>query len=217
MQVAEDTAMQQYQQDAFQSWAKFLNPASLKSSLIVASLFLAAYETLRNSIIEHIRNLFTHGFNENGWSIDPKYQADVLSRHKSPLRASLLWFREMNVVDDSDIDLVDRIREHRNQVAHDLPKFIATIDADINVELIGAILQLVTKIDRWWVRAIEIPTNPVFDDQDVDCIPDNEITSGNMLFLQLMIQVATGEDGDTEKLYKQFMEMAEQHEAKASA
>lgn len=209
--------MQKHQQDAFQSWAKFLNPASLKSNLIIASLFLAAYETLRNSIIEHIRSFFTNCFNEDGGIVDPKYHTDVLARHKSPLRASLLWFREMNVVDDSDIELVDRIREHRNQLAHDLPKFIATNDADINVELLGSIYQVVTKIDRWWVREVEIPINPDFDDQDVDAIPDAEITSGNMVFLQMMIQIATGDEAESENLYNQFMQLAEQHAAQTSA
>ncbi len=203
--------MQQHQQNAFQSWAKFLNPTSLKSNLIIASLFLAAYETLRNSAIEHIRGFFTNGFNQDGRIIDPKYKTDVLTRHKSPLGASLLWFREMNVIDDSDIALVDRIREHRNELAHDLPKFIATNDADIDVDLINSICQLVTIIDRWWVREVVIPTNPDFDDQDVDAIDDSEITSGNMMFLQLMIQIATGDAGDAEKMYNQFIQMAEQH------
>ncbi|HUT10415.1 MAG TPA: hypothetical protein VMY42_07960 [Thermoguttaceae bacterium] len=209
--------MQKHQQDVFQSWAKFLNPASLKLNLIIASLFLAAYETLRNSIIEQIRAFFTNGFNQEGCIVDPKYQRDVLSRHKSPLRASLLWFREMHVVDDSDIELVDRIREHRNQLAHDLPKFIATNDADINVELIGSIYQLVTRIDRWWVREVEIPTNPDFDDQDVAAIPDAGITSGNMMFLQLMIQIATGDDADAEEMYSQFMQVVEKHAVQTSA
>jgi hypothetical protein len=89
--------MQEQQRDAFESWAKFLNPRTLKSNLIIASLFLAAYETLRSAIIEHIRGFYTNGFNQNGWIIDTKYQTDVLSRHNSPLRASLLWFREMKV------------------------------------------------------------------------------------------------------------------------
>jgi hypothetical protein len=183
--------MDEHRAHAVASWAKFLNPETLRANLITASIFLAAYETLRASVIDHIRGFFTDGFDENRPITSDDYRTKVLSLDKSPLRASLLWLKQMGVVDDSDITRVDQIREHRNEVAHDLPKFIATADADINVELISAIYDLVTKIDRWWIREVEMPTNPDFDGQE---IVDNDIESGNMLFLQMMIRVATGED-----------------------
>jgi hypothetical protein len=72
--------------------------------------------------------------------------------------------------------------------------------------MIGSICQLVAKIDRWWIREVEIPSNPDFDDQNLDTIDDSEITSGNMVFLQLLIQTATGDDADADKLYSQFMD-----------
>jgi len=205
--------MQKHQEDAYQSWIEFLNPASLKSNLIVASLFLAAYETLRNSIIEHIRGFYTNGLGHNKSSVGSDDYEKVLSRHKSPMDASLLWLRDRRIVNASDIKLVNRLRKHRNDLAHDLPRFIGTRDADVNFGLIEEIYQLVTKIDRWWVREVEIPTNPDFDDQDVDAIADEEIVSGNMLFLQLMIHVATGDDADAKKMHDLFVQMAEQHAA----
>src|SRR2546423_10101103 len=39
---------------ARESWLKFLNPDSLRTNLLLASLYLSAYEILRNSIMDQI-------------------------------------------------------------------------------------------------------------------------------------------------------------------
>jgi len=48
------------------SWTKFLNPESLQSNLILASSFIASYETLKDSIVERIKDFYTHGWDESG-------------------------------------------------------------------------------------------------------------------------------------------------------
>ncbi|WP_414545386.1 hypothetical protein [Nostoc sp. CCY0012] len=175
----------------FHSWAKFFKPESLKSNLIVASIFLAGYEVLKSSIIERIVNFFSSDFNENGAIISENYKNQVLSLHKNPLEASLLWLKGVSAIDDADIKLIDDIRKHRNELAHELLRFITTADSDINIHLLEAIYNLVYKIDRWWIKEVDIPVNSDFDGQE---IVDSDINSGNMLFIQMMITIATGED-----------------------
>ena len=191
--------MDKRKEEAHRSWAKFINPEFLRGNLIAASIFLAAYETLRASIIDRIQDFFTTGFDESGWIISEDYKNKVLSLDKSPLRASLLWLKEMSVISDADIELVQAIREHRNELAHDLPKLIATADADININLLDSIYDLITKIDRWWIREVDLPTDPDFYGREV---PDNDILSGNMLFLQIMIRTATDENASD--LWEEF-------------
>jgi hypothetical protein len=183
--------MNEHQEKAYRGWAKFLNPDVLRGNLITASIFLATYEILRSSVIDRIRDFFTHGFDENGWIVSEEYQTEVLALDKSPLRASLLWLKGMSVLNDSEIEYVDLVREHRNTVAHDLLKFLGTADADINVKLLSGLYELVTKIDRWWIREVEMTIDP---DHDGSEVADEDIVSGNMLSIQLMIQIATGED-----------------------
>jgi len=48
------------------SWERFLNPQSLRANLVVGSLFIAAFEMLKDSIIDHIRDFFSTGFNQAG-------------------------------------------------------------------------------------------------------------------------------------------------------
>ena len=68
-------------------------------------------------------------------SLGEDYETKVLCLDKSPLRASLLWLKNMSVIDDPDIAEIDRIREHRNELAHDLPKFLAKAEAETNTQL----------------------------------------------------------------------------------
>ena len=176
---------------SYRNWAKFLNPESLKSNLIAASLFLTAYELLRTSIIDRIRDFFTFDLKENRGAVSEYYKIKVLSLNKSPLRASLLWLKEMSAINDADIKLVDTIRKHRNELAHTLPKFISTADMEIRIDLLGDIYKLVTKIDRWWIKEVDIPTNSDFDGQEV---ADEDIQSGTMLCIQMMLRIVTDEN-----------------------
>lgn len=53
-------------------WQNFLNPDVLRPTLIVASLYIAAYEVLKDTIIEQIKSFYTFGFDPNGWRTEPK-------------------------------------------------------------------------------------------------------------------------------------------------
>ena len=183
--------MNDHRQQTLRGWAKFLNPEVLRSNLITASIFLSAFEILRASIIDRIRDFYSHEFRDGKWIPSEEYTSKCLTLDKSRLLASLLWLKEMSVIVDTDIARVDAIREHRNDLAHDLPKFLATADAEINVQLLVSIYELVTKIDRWWVREVEMAVDSDFDGREV---ADEEIMSANMVFIQMMLRIATGED-----------------------
>lgn len=105
----------------------------------------------------------------------------------------------MHAIDEGDLSQVDRIREHRNELAHDLSKFLGSDDAEINMQLLSDMDELITKVDRWWIREVEMTTSPDFDGTEV---ADEEITSGNMISFQLLLRIASGEGPDT--LWKEF-------------
>jgi hypothetical protein len=191
--------MSDHLEQARRGWAKFLNPEVLRGNLIVASIFLAIYEMLRTSVIDRIRDFFSHEFRDGEWIASEDYQTKCLALDKSPLRASLLWLKQMSAIDDADIARVDRIREHRNELAHDLPKFLGTADTEVNVQLLVGIYELVTKIDRWWIREFDMTTDPDLDGREV---ADEDITWGNMIFIQMMLRIATGEDSGA--IWKEF-------------
>ncbi len=56
--------MSNQQNKAFPSWDKFLNPVTLKQSLVEASVFLTPYEMFRQSVIDNLRSFYSDGFKD---------------------------------------------------------------------------------------------------------------------------------------------------------
>lgn len=189
--------------DASSSWDKFLTPESLKRNLIAASLFLAAYEMLKACIVEPVRGFFTVGFGENGEPIlHDDYRTKVLGLNKNPDVASLLWLKRLGVLDKDDLKSIDTIRLHRNKLAHELPMFVTSTEAEINIGLLTRITDLMEKIDKWWILEVHIPSNPDFDHQEIKL---NDIISLKAEFVKIMIEIATGgSDANYWDVFKEF-------------
>jgi hypothetical protein len=179
------------------AWLNFLNPNTLRDNLIRASMFLAAFEMLENSVINGLRGFMCFEYDESNQLVDSDhYKDDVLDRHRSRFAASLEWLIENGAANADDRDCAQRIREHRNLIGHELPKIIASSEHELDETLFDDLYNLVAKIDRYWIRELEIPSNSDFDHLDPYEIPDSEITSGNMIFLGMMRDIAIGDAGD---------------------
>jgi hypothetical protein len=182
------------------SWMKLTTPEVLSSNLIRASLFLVAWELLKNSLIKRLRDFFASEFRQGEWLVSEAYRTKVLSLDKDALTASCLWFKDMGALTDEDMSKVRKARTYRNAIAHDLPNFLGSFDREIEDEQLLGVQELLVKVDRWWLREFEIPTDPEFAGQD---IPDEEISSGNMLMLSLILDVLSGNHA-----YRDFLEQA---------
>ena len=184
------------------SWERFLNPEILRTNLIIASLFITAFEMLKDSIIERIREFFTDGFNENGWIVNENYKTKVLSLNKSPLYASLEWLKSMNVIDDADVVEFNKIKDCRNEIAHEIANFISKGPKIDPLPLFSKMTDLLHKIEKWWILNVEIPTNPDFDGQDID---EDGIVPGKIMILRLLADIALGSEEESKFYYKEFI------------
>lgn len=184
------------------SWKRFLNPEILRTNLIVASLFITAFEMLKDSIIEHIRYFFINGFNEKGWIIDNKYKTEVLSRNKSPLYTSLAWLKGMNVINDNDIETFNKIKDCRNELAHEIVNFVSKGPKNDPLPLFSKMVNLIHKIDKWWILNVEIPTNPDLGIKEID---EEGITSGKIITLRLLLDIALGTEKESKFYYNEFI------------
>jgi hypothetical protein len=179
------------------SWLKLATPEILGGNLIRASLFLIAWEILKSSIVDKPLGFFATALNGGKRQPSTRYKEAVLSLHKDVLMASCLWFKSMEALTDDDIRKLQEAREYRNQIAHNLLEFLGSFDKEIEDKQLELVQVLLVKVDRWWVREIEIPTNPDFDGQD---IRDEEISSGNMLMLAMIFDVLSGKQDYLELL-----------------
>ncbi|WP_338723751.1 HepT-like ribonuclease domain-containing protein [Pseudomonas tolaasii] len=170
-------------------WERFLDPEVVKPSLFLATMFITAFEILKNSAIDRLRNFYTNSWDENGPIISPDYQNRVLYRNKSTLYASFDWLQESGAIDSEDLERYEKLKRTRNLLAHQLFE-VVTGQIESNHEAhFEELLELLRKIEVWWVVNLEISTNPDFDGQEVD---EASIVPGSILSLQMLIEVASG-------------------------
>jgi hypothetical protein len=194
--------MNDEQEDAFQGWAKLLNPKELRSNLVCASVYLTAYEFLRQALIEHLEGFFADRFGASGPILGKDYREKVLSLHKKPFFASANWFRNCGALTDANLERIREIREHRNFVAHNVLEAVGSVKSSVRKDLLYAIAEIVRKIDVWWIREIELPTNPDFDTDTLEQVDVEGIYSLRMAVLGLLLQVADGNDEALKQLYE---------------
>ena len=64
----------------YTQWEQFLSPKVMQERLISASLYITAYEILKESIIDRIRSFYMVGWNiEDGEVLGSEYKLEVLS------------------------------------------------------------------------------------------------------------------------------------------
>lgn len=170
-------------------WERFLDPEVVKPSLFLATMFITTFEILKDSVVDDVRGFYTNGFDEHGPSVGAEYQSEVLSKNKSPLYASLQWLRENDAIGDEDLVTFERLKSTRNQLAHQLFAVVTGQVESAHESQFAELVALLRKIGVWWVVNVEIPTNPDYDDQEID---EEGIVPGAILSLQMLIEVASG-------------------------
>jgi hypothetical protein len=178
-----------------------MKPEELKTNLARASAFLAAYELLKSSIVNKPRGFFI---------LHHTYKTEVVSlKRKDRFRASCLWFLKLGAISEQDLRVIEDIRHHRNEIAHELPKYLMDAEYEVNMQLLESIAYLLGKVDRRWIREIEIPTNPDFDGKEPENIPDHEINSGSMLAIDLILKIIHGQEEEVAEMYPRFLQVWE--------
>lgn len=128
----------------------------------------------------------------------------MLALDDDPLIASALWFQNNGAIDTDDIILLRGFRSHRNEIVHELPKFIGDIQSNVQQEYFYGMLGLVAKIDQWWIKNFEIAINPDFDARNLSEEDLNGVQSMSMIMMNLLISVADGKDDQLRWLYTEM-------------
>lgn len=173
------------------SWENFLNPAVLRPNLIVASIYIAAFELLKNAIVDRLRFFYTLGFDQNSTPTGRKYESEVLARNRGPVYASLDWLKESQAIDSNDLAVFKKVKQLRNDLAHELTQMLRTGLPAALPERFAEMVSLLDKIERWWLVNVEIPTNPEFDGKEVDA---QDAIPGPLMGLRLLVDVALGSE-----------------------
>lgn len=173
-------------------WERFLDPNFVQPSLFLATMFITAFEILKDSIVNDVRAFYVNGFDENDTTVSNEYYSNVSSKNKSLLYASLQWLRESEAIDDDDLVKFERLKGTRNQLAHDLFSVVTGQVESYHQAQFDDLIALLRKIGVWWIVNVEIPTNPDYDGEEID---ETGIVPGAVLSLQMLIEVASGNTG----------------------
>ena len=87
--------------------------------MIMASIYIVAFEILKSSIVKRIKDFYTHGFD-----VDPVYKTEVLSKNRSEVYASLEWLKENGAICEDDIVRFGEIKDCRNLIAHEITRLL---------------------------------------------------------------------------------------------
>jgi hypothetical protein len=175
--------------DIEDKWERFLDPEVIRPSLFLATMFVTAFEILKDSIVDDVRGFYSNGFDENGPIVEEEYHSQVLSKNTSPLYASLQWLRDNDAVDDADLDTFEKLKITRNLLSHQLFAVITGQVESAHQVQFTDLLELLRKIGVWWIVNVEIPTNPDFDGKAID---EEGIVPSALLSLQMLFEVASG-------------------------
>lgn len=192
-------------------WAKFFNPKEIKKNLIDASLFLSFFEILKNEIIERIFHFYSNEYNDGKWIPSEEYKKDIIGRKiygnnkrdTNIFLSSCQWLVDTNAISQDEYDQIEKIIEHRNRIAHDLPKFLFDSDYIIDKGLFNQIKELTLKIEKWWILEFEMPISGEFDGQNID--PDG-IIPGQQIILDYIFNIATTDIDELEREFKKIEE-----------
>lgn len=97
-----------------------LTEEELTRALAYVGLVLVAFELVKSLIVKPIKAFYANVTFGAGMPFK-SYEHDVLSRHKDQFEACLMYLRDfMQAINSADVDAIQRLRQHRNDLAHEL-------------------------------------------------------------------------------------------------
>ncbi|VAW31253.1 hypothetical protein MNBD_CHLOROFLEXI01-3923 [hydrothermal vent metagenome] len=185
-----DSFLTPSEKKAFGAIDRMLNPERLRINLLLASLYLTAYEVLMNSIIQRIDDFFvpiSDDFNgpphlkDNHQQLrsrmESRYEQEVDQKFSAPINYKLIpsckWLQKNGVISSEEIDEIKKIRDHRHHLAHTLPELIfSEIDLVVDIGHFMRIRELLKKIQLFWIR-IDMDSKGIGED-----VSDDDISGG---------------------------------------
>ena len=189
------------------NWKNILDENILKTNINFAAVFVMNYESLKEFVIEQVRDFYSEHFYMDGDRIvceeSNAYKEKVRALDKNLENASLKWFMDAEAITQEDYDRYQIIRKKRNDITHKLLKNLNEGFGEEVVQLFGDMMRIYNKLDKWWINEIEIPTSADDIPEDYD---RNGVCGGQALILSIINEIIFGNEGDIYKeLLNEFM------------
>lgn len=137
----------------------------LKDNLTFVSLFIAVYENFIDYVVSNIEIFLCNESIINGELVIEKtqvYKDEIKNRivddknNKDITKASFLWLKDNNAINDDDYDTFLKVKNIRNRYAHELTSILLSgINEKEEVEAFFNMITLYKKITKWWFINID--------------------------------------------------------------
>lgn len=186
------------------NWRNILDEEILKYNVSFAAMFVLNYECLKEYVIGQIREFYSENihFEDDKMVCEESlsYKREVRTLDKNIENASLKWFIKENVISHEEYEIYQEIRQRRNDITHELLKNLNEGFNEQDVKLFSALLDMYSKIDKWWINEIEIP---ISGDEIPDDYDKENVCGGQAIVLSIINNIVLGNEGAK---YKEVLE-----------
>lgn len=164
------------------------NKEKLSLNLQIISLHIAVYESMVDYVVSNVRYFYCTGFYYEDEKyhdyIDDAYYGEVKNRivddkgNKDTTKASFLWLQDWGIIDQEDYSLFLKVKEIRNDYAHEMLQFIVDGVDESRIENFVKMVELYKKIANKWFLGVDASIMGVdLENADIDNIHsvNNEI------------------------------------------
>jgi hypothetical protein len=195
--------------------------AGIRQQLILAGLLLTIFERFREYAIRQVDGFFAHRCEVRDGDLTfirgETFKALVRKRGKGQpgqhsnkdFRAALHWFRDLNAIEQWELEEVEQLYTLRNAIGHELFAIIADDNKPpIKASDVVMVLGIYVKVVRWWIREVEVTTDPDMTREKYESINWDETESADTAFLRLILQKSLAGDPEWETLQQAVREYA---------
>jgi hypothetical protein len=185
----------------------------IRRQFTLAGLLLTIVERFKEYAVAQVDSFFAHRFEFRDGELSvirgAAFKAMIKEKGKGQpgqhanrdFRAALHWFREMNAIDQHEMDEVERLYARRNEIGHELFAIIADDRKEpLKPSDVAMALGIYVKMVRWWIREIDATTDPDMTREKYDSINWDAVESADTAFLRLILQKALAGDPEWEAL-----------------
>lgn len=185
-------------------WNNILDEDILKPNINFAAMFVLNYECLKDFVINQIREFYTEHIYFDGdklvYEESTQYKTRVRGLDSNIENASLKWFMNSGVITQEDYDTYQKIRKRRNEIIHEFMKNLNDGFEESDIKLFAQMVSIYTKMDKWWINEIEIPTSAEYVSEDYD---RNGVIGGQAIVLSIINSIILEDKG---REYKKLLE-----------
>lgn len=191
---------------------KISTPKIVTFNLMMASLYLTAFELIRASIIQGVKDFLVinspppndllkdcnpnmkefyqrliDGYKNELDSFRNEVGVDFNADESHLYKPCCEWLAKREAIDSSDLRDLLSIRDHRNEIAHEIHYLLMEEGFEINVELFIKIRMLLRKIDIFWARNDLLLNTDTFEEVNTNDVSDDQIISFRVAIMDMLI------------------------------